>query len=45
MTWARSNMLEAASETGLPVSLFPARRPLEYDEIMERSIGWPGGED
>ena len=37
--------LEAASETGLPLSVFPARRPFEYAEIMERSIVWPGDED
>ena len=33
------------SETGLPLSLFPVRRPFEYAEIMERSIAWPGDED
>jgi Domain of unknown function DUF29 len=37
--------LEAASETGLPLSLFPVRRPFEYAEIMERSIVWPGDEE
>ena len=37
--------LEAASETGLSLSLFPVRRPFEYAEIMERSIVWPGDED
>jgi Domain of unknown function DUF29 len=37
--------LEAASETGLPLSVFPARRPFEYAVIMERSIVWPGDED
>jgi hypothetical protein len=36
---------EASAETGLPLSLFPARRPFEYAEIMERSIVWPGDED
>jgi hypothetical protein len=36
--------IEAASETGLPLSLFPARRPFDYSEIMERSIVWPGDE-
>ena len=36
---------EAYAETGLPLSVFPARRPFEYDEIMERSIVWPGDED
>jgi hypothetical protein len=37
--------LEAASETGLPLSLIPVRRPFEYAEIMEGSIVWPGDED
>jgi hypothetical protein len=37
--------LEASAETGLPLSLFPVRRPFEYAEIMERSIIWPGDED
>jgi hypothetical protein len=37
--------IEAASETGLPLCRFPARRPLDYDEIMQRSIIWPGDED
>src|ERR1700728_246065 len=37
--------LEAASETGLPLSLFPVRRPFEYAQIMERSITWLGDED
>ena len=37
--------LEAASETGLPLSVFPVRRPFEYPEIMERSIVWPGDEE
>src|SRR5262249_34544118 len=36
---------EASAETGLPLSLFPARRPFEYAEIMERSIVWPGDEE
>ncbi len=36
--------IEAASETGLPLSDFPARRPFEYAEIMDRSIVWPGDE-
>jgi hypothetical protein len=36
--------LEAASETGLPLSAFPARRPFEYMEIMEQPIVWPGDE-
>ena len=37
--------LEAASETGLPLSVFPVQRPFDYAEIMERSIVWPGDED
>jgi hypothetical protein len=37
--------IEAASETGLPLSVFPVRRPFEYAEILERSIVWPGDED
>ena len=37
--------IEAANETGLPMSVFPARRPFEYAEIMERSIVWPGDEE
>jgi hypothetical protein len=37
--------IEAASETGLPLSVFPLRRPFDYAEIMERSILWPGDED
>jgi Domain of unknown function DUF29 len=37
--------IEAASETGLPLSVFPVRRPFDYAEIMERSIVWPGDED
>jgi Domain of unknown function DUF29 len=37
--------LEAASETDLPLSAFPLRRPFDYVEIMERSIVWPGDEE
>ena len=37
--------LEAANETGLPLGMFPARRPFEHAEIMQRSIVWPGDED
>jgi Domain of unknown function DUF29 len=37
--------LEAANETGLPLNIFPARRPFEEAEIMQRSIVWPGDED
>jgi hypothetical protein len=36
--------IEAASETGLPLSVFPVRRPFDYAEIIERSIVWPGDE-
>ena len=36
--------LEAASETGLPLSAFPEPRPFEFAEIMERQIVWPGDE-
>ena len=37
--------VEAASETGLALNLFPVQRPLEYAAIMQRSIVWPGDED
>ena len=37
--------LEAANGTGLPLSIFPVRRPFEHTEIMQRSIVWPGDED
>jgi hypothetical protein len=37
--------LEAANETGLPLNIFPARRPFEHVEIMQRSIVRPGDED
>jgi Domain of unknown function DUF29 len=37
--------LEAANETGLSLNIFPARRPFEHVEIMQRSIVWPGDED
>jgi Domain of unknown function DUF29 len=36
--------IEASSETGLPLRAFPATRPFEYAEIMERPIIWPGDE-
>ena len=36
--------LEASSETGLPTRVFPATRPFDYAEIMERSVVWPGDE-
>jgi hypothetical protein len=35
---------EAAIETGLPTRTFPASRPFDYAEIMERPIVWPGDE-
>jgi Domain of unknown function DUF29 len=35
---------EASSETGLPLTTFPATRPYEYSEIMERPVVWPGDE-
>jgi hypothetical protein len=35
---------EASSETGLPLRAFPATRPFDYAEIMERPIVWPGDE-
>jgi Domain of unknown function DUF29 len=37
--------LEAANETGLPLGVFPAQRPFEHAEIMQRSIVWSGDED
>ncbi len=36
--------VEAASETGLPLHAFPAARPFDYAEIMERPVVWPGDE-
>jgi len=36
--------IEASSETGLPLRAFPATRPFEYPEFMERPIVWPGDE-
>ncbi len=36
--------IEAASETGLPPRAFPATRPFDYAEIIERVIVWPGDE-
>jgi hypothetical protein len=36
--------LEAASETGLPMHTFPEIRPLDYAELMERPMVWPGDE-
>jgi hypothetical protein len=37
--------LEALSETGLPLKIFPRKLPFDYSEIMERVIVWPGDED
>jgi hypothetical protein len=37
--------LEAASETGLPMRTFPEIRPLDYAELMERPMVWPGDEE
>ena len=36
--------LEASSETGLPMKVFPLQRPFEYAEIMERRVVWLGDE-
>jgi Domain of unknown function DUF29 len=36
--------LEASSENGLPTRSFPANRPFDFSEIMERPIVWPGDE-
>ena len=36
--------LEASSETGLSLKVFPRDLPFEYAEIMERPIIWPGDE-
>jgi hypothetical protein len=35
---------EAYAETGLRLKVFPAGRPFEYAEIMERPVIWPGDE-
>jgi len=35
---------EVSSETGLPLNAFPAARPYEFAEIMERPVVWPGDE-
>jgi hypothetical protein len=35
---------EASAETGLSLQTFPAARPFEYVEIMERPVVWPGDE-
>ncbi len=36
--------LKASSETGRPTRAFPATRPFEFSEIMERPIVWSGDE-
>jgi hypothetical protein len=36
--------LEASSETGLPLKIFPRKLPFNYSELMERPIVWPGDE-
>jgi Domain of unknown function DUF29 len=36
--------LEAASETGLPLSAFPSVSHFGLAEIMERPMVWPGDE-
>jgi Domain of unknown function DUF29 len=35
---------EASSETGLPLSAFPAVRRYEFADILERPVAWPGEE-
>lgn len=35
---------EASGETGLPLTAFPATRPYEFQEIIERQVEWPGDE-
>jgi hypothetical protein len=35
---------EASIETGLPLHVFPANRPFEYADVMERPVVWPGDE-
>jgi hypothetical protein len=37
--------LEASSEMGLPLKIFPHKLPFDYSEIMERLIVWPGDEE
>jgi len=36
--------LEAAGETGLPLTLFAFACPYAYAELMERPVVWPGDE-
>ncbi len=35
---------EASGEAGLLVNAFPALRPWEFQELMERPVVWPGDE-
>ncbi len=35
---------EASGETGLPLNTFPATRPYEFQEVMERQVEWLGDE-
>jgi hypothetical protein len=37
--------LEAASETGSPLKVFPSKPPFDYSEVMERPIVLPGDEE
>ncbi|HEY1885006.1 MAG TPA: DUF29 domain-containing protein [Roseiarcus sp.] len=37
--------LEASSETGLPLKIFPRKLPFDYGEVMERPVVWPGDEE
>jgi hypothetical protein len=37
--------LEASSETGLPLKIFPRKLPFDYSEVMERVIVSPGDEE
>ena len=37
--------LEASSETGLPLKIFPSKLPFDYSEVMERLIVLPGDEE
>jgi hypothetical protein len=36
--------LEASSETGLPLKIFPLTLPFDYSGVMERPVAWPGDE-
>jgi hypothetical protein len=37
--------LEASSETGLPLKIFPSKLPFDHSEVMERLIVLPGDEE